>query len=134
MRFSILVCCLVGAADVACERATADSVPAPGSASSVAATKVARIVFIDKAEACECTKNRIDGSWTALQAALGTPAGIPVERIHMDTEAVRAEQYTTYKPLMVPPGIYFLGVGDSVTEMLQGEVSQEQIAAVLKGT
>jgi hypothetical protein len=97
-----------------------------------AAAQVARIVFIDQQEACECTRKRIDDTWAALQTALGSPATLAVERIHLDTEAVRAEKFTAYKPLMVPPGVYFLDAGDVVVEMLQGEVTTEQIAAVLR--
>lgn len=113
------------------QSASAQSAPAqPGSV--VAAPKVAKIAFIDKEQACDCTRKRIEGTWTALQAALGTPAKLPVERIHLDTQALQADTYTVLKPLMVPPGVYFLDGRDAVVELLQGEVTAEQITAVLK--
>ncbi len=121
-------------AATSCEQAKAP--PKQATTSTVAAVasapKVAKVVFIDKENACECTKKRIDGTWAALQGALGTPASLPVERVHLDTEAAKAGFFTMLKPLMVPPGLYFVDGRDAVVEMLQGEVTTEQIAAVLK--
>lgn len=37
------------------------------------------------------------------------------------------------KPLLVPPGIYFIDDRDAVIEMLQGEVTKEKVATVLNG-
>ena len=103
----------------------AASAPAPKS-------KVARVVFMDKEHACECTRKRVDDTWAALQAALGTPPRLPVERIHIDTQAAQADAYTSAKPLMALPGIYFVDQQQRVFELLQGEVKAEEIAAVLK--
>ncbi|MFH0900771.1 MAG: hypothetical protein V2A73_09105 [Pseudomonadota bacterium] len=109
----------------------APSVPTrPAPAQS--APRVAKIVFVDKEHACECTRKRTEETWAAMQAALGTSsAPPPVERIHVDTQAIQAEKYTASKPLMVPPGIYFVDERNGVIDMLQGEVKTEQIAAVL---
>jgi hypothetical protein len=119
----------------ACEQAKAPPVQTSAStvASAVATTRVAKIVFIDKQEACDCTRKRIDDTWAALQSVLGPSPTLPVERIHVDTQAAQAEAYTLLKPLMVPPGIYFVDAHDAVVEMLQGEVKAEQVTAVLKG-
>ena len=96
-------------------------------AAAVARTpKFAKVVFIDKQNACDCTKKRIDGAWAALQGALGKPTSLRVERIHVDTEAAKAEAYTMLKPLVVPPGVYFVDQRDSVVETLQGEITTEQ--------
>jgi hypothetical protein len=97
-----------------------------------AASQVAKIVFIDKANACECTTKRIKGSWDALQAALGASPSIPIERIHLDTEPAKAEVYTALEPLMVPPGLYFVDANGAVLELLQGEVTKDQVAAALQ--
>ena len=118
----------------ACQQAKAP--PAP-SAAGIAApeasgAKLAKVAFLDQETACDCTRKRIDATWAALQTALGTPATLAVERIHVDTESASAETYTVLKPLMVTPGIYFLDARDSVVEMLQGEVTAQQITAVLK--
>ncbi|HEY3452422.1 MAG TPA: hypothetical protein VGK67_39125 [Myxococcales bacterium] len=91
---------------------------------------VSKIVFIDKELACECTQKAIEASWTALQSALDG-AAVPVERIHMDTQAAFAAGYKDKKPMMAIPGIYFLAEGGSVVELLQGTVTAEQIKAVL---
>jgi hypothetical protein len=121
----------------ACERNKAAPAP-PATATSTSAlskspAKVARIVFIDKEHACDCTRKRTEDTWAAMQAALGTPASLPVERLHVDTQVNQAQAYTAAKPLMVPPGIYFVDASNGVVDMLQGEVTTEQIAAALKG-
>jgi hypothetical protein len=110
-----------------------------GPAAAMAATptapttsKVARVVFMDKEHACECTRKRVDDTWAALQTALGTPPKLPIERIHIDTQAAQAAPYTGAKPLMVPPGIYFVDQQLRVFELLQGEVKAEEITAILK--
>jgi len=107
-------------------------VPAAAMAATPVTSKVARVVFMDKEHACECTRKRVDDTWAALQTALGTPPKLPIERIHIDTQAAQAAPYTGAKPLMVPPGIYFVDQQQHVVELLQGEVKTEEITAVLK--
>lgn len=93
---------------------------------------VARILFLDLQECCECTRNRIDTSWNALQAALsGDDGAPPVERIHMDTQSDRAAPWLETKPVMVAPGLYFLGRDDKLQSFLQGEVREDQVTDVL---
>jgi hypothetical protein len=106
--------------------------PAAAMAATPATSKVARVVFMDKEHACECTRKRVDDTWAELQTALGTPPKLPIERIHIDTQAAQAGPYTSAKPLMVPPGIYFVDQQQRVFELLQGEVKAEEITAVLK--
>ena len=106
--------------------------PAAAMAATPATSKVARVVFMDKEHACECTRKRVDDTWAELQTALGTPPKLPIERIHIDTQAAQAGPYTSAKPLMVPPGIYFVDQQQHVVELLQGEVKAEEITAVLK--
>lgn len=95
-------------------------------------SKIARVAFMDKEHACECTRKRVEDTWAALQTALGTPPKLPIERIHIDTQAAQAGPYTSAKPLMVPPGIYFVDQQQRVVELLQGEIKADEIAAVLK--
>jgi hypothetical protein len=91
------------AAGAGCQQARAPSTTAASSgAAEVATTPRAKSVFIDKENAFDCTKKQVAGTWAALQAALGTPATLPVERIHIDTEAAKAETYAVLKPLIVP--------------------------------
>lgn len=135
MQSTLLLSLALASAMAACERT------APASAQTAtdtpvatkALTTVAKIVFIDLENACDCTRTRIEDTWAAMQVALGTPARLPVERIHADTQKAEAEVYTVSKPLMVPPGIYFTDANNAVIDMLQGEVKAEQIAAMLKG-
>jgi hypothetical protein len=134
MRSAALIGLIMAVTVYACERQK----PPPGPAALnttapvQAESTIAKIVFIDTENACACTRRRIEETWKALQAALGSPATLAIERIHADTQAALAEPYMLLKPLMVSPGIYFVDTHDAVIEMLQGEVKQEQIAAVLK--
>lgn len=136
-----LVLALTG---VACQRSQAASSSAPntgGHAQAATATpapapapqKLMRVVFVGKKNACECTRKTVDAGWATLQTALGTPAKLPVEQLQIDTEAERVEPYRKQKPIMALPAIYFLDGKDVVVELLQGEVSEAQIAAILKG-
>lgn len=119
-----------------CERSRA----APGAAGATSAAqaaaakpttpKVTRIVFVGKEHACDCTKKSIDAGWEALQKALGTPAKLPVERLQVDTQGDKVAPYRQQKPMMALPAIYFVDGKNMVLELLQGEVTAEQIAAV----
>lgn len=97
------------------------SVPAP----------LAKIVFVDQAECCNCTQARIDATWDALTSALGDPASLPVERIHNDTQPEMAAVYTTFKPIMVIPAVYFVGADNSILDMLQGELRADQLSGTI---
>lgn len=100
--------------------------------SSSSKTKVARIVFVDKANACKCTRDRIDASWNALKIALGEGSSVKVERIHLDTEPAKAKPYGKMRPVMVIPGVYFLDEKGELVGMLQGELKPGQIAKLLE--
>jgi hypothetical protein len=134
MRSAVLIGLILTVTVFACEREKPPSTQTAGNTTAPVQVEstIAKIVFIDIEDACACTRRRIEGTWNALQAALDSPATLTVERIHADTQAALAERYTLLKPLMVSPGIYFVDSHDAVIEMLQGEVKQEQIAAVLK--
>jgi len=107
--------------------------PLPAAPEKSASAKIAKIAFIDQAEACECTTKRIAASWSALEAALAkSPPGIPVERIHLDRDEAKADKYDEMESLIVPPGIYFFDENEALVEMLQGEITVEQISEVLR--
>jgi hypothetical protein len=136
MRSLVLVSVLVLSAST-CGRSKATPSPAASAGTVPAASapkvaKIAKVVFIDKEHACDCTRGRVEGTWAALQAALGTPPSLPVERMHGDTESAKAEAYTTAKPLVALPGVYFIDARGAVVDTLQGEVTTDQISAVLK--
>lgn len=94
--------------------------------------KVTQIVFVGKENACACTRTRIDESWGALQQALGTRKDISVDRIHIDTEEMKVAPYQKMRTIMVIPAIYFLDASGALVDMLQGEVTAEQILGVLQ--
>ena len=112
---------------------------APSAATSAAAaassaqTKLARIVFVDKENCCQCTRDRIDASWTALQAALaGRKGAVPVERVHVDTQPKLTGEYRSKQPFVALPAIYLLDGSGNVVELLQGELTQAQLSAALE--
>lgn len=113
-----------------CRNNSGDSATS-GAEPTASHAKVARIVFIDKENACDCTRKRADDSWASLEEALGDQPSIPVERIYIDTEEERAAPFQELRPLMVIPGIYFLGEDGSLLEMLQGEVKADKMRAIV---
>jgi hypothetical protein len=108
----------------------AETTEAP--AAQAPATNVAKIVFVDKKDACECTRERADGSWAALQSALGGREDIPVERIYADTEPEKVAPYKEMRSFMVIPAIYVLDASGALLDRLQGEITSERFAKALK--
>jgi hypothetical protein len=97
-----------------------------------ARASVARIVFLDQEQCCDCTRRRIENSWTELQTALPAKNNIQVDRVHVDTQESLAEPYRKLRPNQVIPAIYFLDEKGALIEMLQGEVTVAAIQEVLK--
>jgi len=113
--------------------------PAPGGSGAVdpagvgvstPASPVSRIVFIGKENACACTRRAIDASWSALQAALGG-APIPVEQLTVDGTSSQVAPYREMRAFFALPALYFLDAGGGLVGQLQGEVTAEQIRAIL---
>jgi len=104
-----------------------------GAKAAPAVSKVAKIVFVDQEECCDCTRKRIDDSWAALQEALkGRSPVIPIERVHQDKESDKAEGFRLMKPYMVVPAVYLLDAGDALVEQLQGELTADQFKKALR--
>ena len=79
--------------------------PDKSSAKGKGPAPVVRIVFIDKENCCKCTRERTEKSWAALQEALEGKS-IPVERVHVDTQATEAGKYRKIKPMVaIPAGL-----------------------------
>lgn len=109
---------------------------APTAAADVAPTKagtkpVARIVFVGQKQACECTRKRIDDTWLALQRALDGNRKLPVERLQRDVDEEKADRYDEMRSLMVAPGLYLLDEDGKLIDMLQGELSSDQLSQAL---
>lgn len=121
--------------DVAPGAGPAPAKPAATSAASTAAASAARpvatIVFVGQKEACDCTRNRIDGTWQALQKALEGRSDIEVKRLERDVDEAEADRFDDMKSLMVAPGVYFLDREGKLIQMLQGELTETQLQAVL---
>ncbi len=104
--------------------------PTGSAAVSTPGSPVARIVFIGKENACQCTRAAIEASWAALQEALAG-ANIPIEQLKIDTQAAQAAPYRDLQAMMAVPGIYFLDASGGLVAMLQGEVTTDAIRAIL---
>jgi hypothetical protein len=139
-RTSLLLSLALATVVTGCNESKASSAPAVSATSAVLAApaaatqtkaKTERIVFVDKEHACDCTKKRVDGSWAALQAALGDKPAAPVERLHADTQQDQVEPYNAMKAMVALPALYFIDAKGGLVELLQGEVTKEQIQAVL---
>jgi hypothetical protein len=94
--------------------------------------KVARIVFVGKQNACDCTRKAIEASRKALQAALGNKSRFPIEELKVDVDGAKVDGYRSKRAFVALPAIYFLDGADGVKELLQGEVTEAQVRAVLK--
>ena len=127
-----------------CKESSVAAQPAPAASAATAAsaalsaaqrplTEVARVVFVDKEHACKCTQKRVDDSWAALQGALAGRQVPTVERLHADTQAEAVEPYNKMRAVLALPALYFMDTKGTLMELLQGEVTQEQIQAVLGG-
>ena len=101
-----------------------------GQAESASAASIARVVFVDKEECCDCTQNRIDGTWQSLTTAI-EGADIEVERLHNDTQEAAVAPYQEMRPIMVIPAIYFFDGDGNLVEQLQGELTVDQIRGVI---
>jgi hypothetical protein len=92
---------------------------------------VERIVFIDKQNACPCTRKQIDAIWALLQKVLAGRK-LPVDRISLDQRPADAQRYRAKRAFLALPAIYFLGSGDRLIELLQGEIKETWIRKVLR--
>ncbi len=115
---------------VSCQQPAAAAPEKPPTA-KVSKTKIAKIVFIGKQDACDCTRKRVDDSYAELQSALSGHKDITVERIRVDTDRAQVEPYRKLRAIMVLPAIYLLDGAGKLIEMLQGEVKSEQVKKVL---
>ena len=101
--------------------------------SNTTKSKVAKIVFIGQKEACECTRKRVDGSLAALEEALAGRTDIPVEKLNLDVDEAKVEAYQKLGAIMVAPAVYLLDSSGKLIEMLQGEITVEQILIAIGG-
>lgn len=112
----------------ASRQATTTTEPAKAAANE---SKIAKVVFVGKQNACDCTRKSVDAGWATLQKVLGTPAKLPVQRLQIDTDPEKVAPYRRQKPMMALPAIYFVDDTATVLELLQGEVTEAQVTAVL---
>lgn len=132
--FTLLMLVMLGAGcrqDVA-ESGEAASANADDPAPPTAGSKVAKIVFVGKERACDCTRKRVDDSFAALQNGLAERQDIPVERIRVDTDQAKVAQHQKMRAIMVLPAIYLLDGSGGLVDMLQGEVTEKQVRDAIR--
>ncbi len=112
----------------ACAAGTSGAASRP----SARAGRVARLVFIDLEKSCPCTKRRIASSLKALDAVLGPLPTIPLERYHLDTQDAQADRYVDTRPIVVAPGLYLLDKAGNIVDLLQGEMTEQQLRAAIR--
>ncbi len=110
--------------------ASAQSAASVGTVRS--ASPVARIAFLDKEHACECTRKRVDDARAALDAAMRAVRTVPVDHVYVDTQADKAKAYLSLRPAQALPALYFLDDKGNVIDMLQGEIGQDQVSVFLR--
>ncbi|MBW2735084.1 MAG: hypothetical protein JRH20_22105 [Deltaproteobacteria bacterium] len=113
--------------------AVAKSTVAPIGKPAVKKSKVAKVIFIGKKEACDCTRKRVDDSWKALQSAISGKGTVPVERLAVDVDKVEVAGYRKMRAIMVLPAIYLLDKAGALVKLLQGEVTVEQAKKAMGG-
>ena len=97
------------------------------------AAKIAKIIFLDQKECCDCTRERQAKTWDALQSAIKGMNPIPVvEIVHRDTQPDDAGMFLDLEPIMVSPGLYFFGGDGLLKDTLQGELTEAQILKVMQ--
>lgn len=102
----------------------------PAKGTRVVGSKVTRIVFIGKKNACQCTRRQIEKSWADLQAAL-KGRNIPVQKIYWDVDEAEVNKYRKIEQFMTLPAVYFLDKDGRIVEMLQGEMDMTLAKAAL---
>jgi hypothetical protein len=134
MRIGTSATVMIAAGWLGLTLAACGSEPAGAATATAEAARapVAKVVFIGQQESCDCTRARIDGTWAALQEVIEGGVTVPVERIRMDTQHDQAAPYIAMQALMVAPGLYLLDADGQLIEMLQGELTAEQIERALK--
>lgn len=102
-------------------------------AGATAGSRVAQVVFIGQREACECTRNRIDTTWAALEQALADHPEIEVKKLEQDVQQEEADRYDELEPLMVAPGVYLMDEDGKLVQMLQGALTSKQLQQAIGG-
>ena len=118
------------------QEVSASGQPATANAPSKQAAvspKVAKIVFIGKKSACDCTRKRVDDSFAALQKALEGRSSIAIEQLQVDVDEEAVARYQKLRSFMVLPAIYLLEGSGSLVDLLQGEVTVEQVQKTIGG-
>lgn len=144
-KFFVLVFLGLSVVNTACENRKAEAASASTSAAVVASaattsealgatdstSKVARVVFVGKEHACDCTRKTVEKGLAVLQKVLGNPAKIPIEILQIDTQGDQVQPYNRMKPMVALPGIYFIDGKGGLVDMLQGEVTEAQVSKAL---
>ena len=93
---------------------------------------ISHIVFVGQKQACDCTLKRIETTWNVLNEILKAKPDLQVKIIQRDVDVEETKEMSKLKRMMVTPGIYFINKQKRLVELLQGEVTKEQIKKVIQ--
>ncbi len=99
---------------------------------STGKSAIARLAFIDKADACDCTRNSIGKGWSSLQTVLGTSNPMPVDRIHTNTQTDPAAPLLNQRKIVAVPAVYLLDANGFVIDVLQGDLQETDLRKALR--
>jgi cytochrome c biogenesis protein CcdA len=126
----VLIGLFFGLRGLETEEAAVNETPSPVEAKE-AKSEVVKVVFIGQKEACECTRKRVDDSLAALEQALKGREDITFEKLNLDVDESAVAPYQEMEAIMVAPAIYLLDDTGALVEVLQGEVTVEQMAMAM---
>jgi hypothetical protein len=131
----VLLTMLLGAQAIAADPPPKAKAPPgnPRAAKEPPRPRLGKIVFIGKQDACDCTHDRVQAGWGALQAALKDRPAIPVVALDVDRDKGRYEPYRRQRPVAVVPAVYFLDEKERVLELSEGELDAKELKRVLDG-
>jgi len=103
-----------------------------GAMEKKAGEKVAKIVFVGKKNACDCTARRVEGTWDALHFALKGHKGLKVKRVAVDVHEKEVGSLRAKRRFMVLPALYFFNPEGKLVGVLEGELRPEKISQMLQ--
>ncbi len=115
-----------------CKAEANDTKTASATSGRASSARVSKIVFVGGEGFCQCTLDKINAGWQVMTQALGKSPKLPVERLDFRVHREEVARLRNLKPMMALPAIYFIDSKGAVLELLQGEVTLEQLLAALK--
>lgn len=92
---------------------------------------VSKIIFVDKQNACKCTRAKTENAWNLLNESIKNNKSISLEKVFGDVEPQKIEPFKAQQSFFAYPAIYFLDSQNKVIKLLQGEIDEQSVKAVI---